>query len=89
MLISISKLCRRHSELIFNYNVGLKNLLPHVILERISYGDLVKVQKSSFPDQLKKITVRCKIKGYRMAIMSQSACLLITLITVYSYACLW
>ena len=55
---AFSKFYLRHSELIVNYNIGLKTLLQQGISEPIFYGDLVYkferiVGKSYFSDQLK------------------------------------
>ena len=84
----------RYSELIFNYNIGLKTLLQQVISEPIFYGDLVYkfkriVGKPNFSDQFKKIVKRYIMVGYNLDIMRQSACLVLNPITVYSYGFLF
>ena len=60
---AFSKFYHRHSELIVEYNIGLKTLLQKGITEPIFYGDLVYkfkriVRKSNFSDQFKKIVKR-------------------------------
>ena len=85
-----SKFYYRHSELIVKYNICLKPLLQQGISEPVFYGDLVHKFKIVFgkPNisyQFKKIIKRYKWVGYNMDIMRQSACLVVTLITVYSY----
>ena len=55
-----SKIYHRHSELIVQYNIGLKTLLQQGISEPIFNGDLVYkfkriVGKPNFNDQFKKI----------------------------------
>ena len=87
---AFSKFYHRHSELIVN----LKTLLQRGISEPIFYGDLVNkfkniVGKPIFSDQFKKIIKRCKKVGYNLDIIRQSACLVVNLITVYSYAVLF
>ena len=77
---SFSKFYHKHSELIFNYNIGLKTLLQQGISELTFYGDLVYkfkriVGKPNFSDQLKKIVKRYIRVGYNLDIMRQSACL--------------
>ena len=75
-----SKFYHRHSELIVQYNIGLKTLLQQGISEPILYGDLVFkfkriVGKSNFNDQFKKIVNRYIRIGYNLDIMRQSTCL--------------
>ena len=60
---AFSKFYHRHSELIVNYNIGLKTLLQQGISEPIFYGDLVYkfkqiVGKPYFSDQFKNIVKR-------------------------------
>ena len=93
---AFSKLYHRHSELIvkYMYNIGLKTLLQQGISEPIFYGDLVFkfkliVGKPNFIDQFKKIIKRYIRVGYNLDIMRQSACLVLNLITVYSYGFLF
>ena len=87
---AFSKFYHRHSELIVEYNIGLKTLLQKGITEPIFYGDLVYkfkriVRKSNFSDQFKKIVNSYIRAGYNLGIMRQSACLVLNPITVYSY----
>ena len=91
---AFSKFYYRHSELIVKYNIGLKTLLQHGISEPIFYGDLFYkfkriVGKPNFSDQFKKIVKRYIRVGYNFDIMRQSACLVLNLITVYSYGFLF
>ena len=91
---AFSKFYHRHSELIVKYNIGLKTLLQQGISEPIFYGDLVYefkrfVGKPNFSDQFKKIVNRYIRVGYNLAIMRQSACLVLNPITVYSYGFLF
>ena len=63
---AFSKFYYRHSELIVQYNIGLKTLLQQGISEPILYGDLVYkfkwiVGKPNYRDQFKKI-VNCYIR---------------------------
>ena len=86
-----------HTHLLFcKYDIGLKTLLQQGISEPIClfYGDLVNkfkrsVGKPNFKDQLKKITKRYKKVGYNLDIIQQSACLVVSPITVYSYGFLF
>ena len=64
---AFSKFYHRHSELIVQYNIGLKTLLQLGISEPIFYSDLVykfkrTVEKPNFSDQFKKIIKRYKKK---------------------------
>ena len=66
---AFSKFYRRHYELIYKFNVGLKSLLHQGLSEPEFYGDLVyKFKKirgmTDFSDQFRKIIMRYK----RMAI---------------------
>ena len=72
---AFSKFYRRHSDLIFEFNIGLKTLLQQGISEPIFYGDLFYkfkqiVGKPNFRDQFKKI-----IKRYNLYVTRQYACL--------------
>ena len=72
----------------------LNTLLLQGISEPIYYGDLVYkfkriVGKSNFSDQFKRIVKRYIRVGYNLDIMRQSACLVLNLITVYSYGFLF
>ena len=91
---TFSKFYHRHSELIVEYNIGLKTLLQQGISEPIFYGDLVYkfkriVGKPNLSDQFKKIVKRYIRVGYNLDIMRQSACLVLNPITVYSYGFLF
>ena len=86
--------CCQHSELIVKYNIGLKTLLQQGMSEPIFYGDLVYkfkriVGKPNFSDEFKKIVKRYIRVGYKLDIMRQPACLVLTPITVYSYGFLF
>ena len=92
--IAFSKFYHRHSELIVKYNIGLKTLLQQGISEPIFYGDLVYkfkriVGKPNFSDQFKNIIKRYIKVGYNLDAMRQSACLVLNLITFYSYGFLF
>ena len=87
---AFSKFYHRHSELIVNYNIGLKTLLQQGMSELIFYGYLVYkfqriVGKPNFSNQFKKIVKRYKRACYNLDAMRQSACLVLNPITVYSY----
>ena len=91
---AFSKFYYRHSELIVNYNIGLKTFLQQGISEPIFHGDLVYkfkriVGKPNFSDQFKKIVKRYIRVGYNLDIMRQSACLVLNPITDYSYGFLF
>ena len=62
--------------------------------EPIFYGDLVYkfkriIGKPNFSDQFKKIFKRYIKDGYNLDVMNKSACLVLNLITVYSYGFLF
>ena len=89
-----SKFYRRHYELVFKFNVGLKTLLHQGLSEPEFYGDLVYkfkkiVGRVDFSDQFRKIIVRYKRIGYNINIMRQSACLVFNPITVNNFASLF
>ena len=91
---AFSKFYHRHAELIVKYNIGLKTLLQQGISEPIFYGDLVYKFKRivgipNFNDQFKNIVKHNIRLGYNLDIMRQSACLVLNLITVYSYGFLF
>ena len=76
------------------HNHKLQTLLQQGISEPIFFGDLVYkfkriVGKPNFSDQFKKIVKRYIMVGYNLDIMRQSACLVLTPITVYSYGFLF
>ena len=91
---AFSKFYRQHYELISKFNVGLKSLLHHGLLEPEFYGDLVYKFKNirgltDFSDQFRKIIMRYKRIGYNLNVIRQSACLVINPITVGGYAALF
>ena len=88
-----SKVYRRHYELVFKYNVGLKTLLHKGLSEPECYGDLVYrfkkiVSRTDFSDQFRKIIIRYKRISYNLNVMRQSACLVFNRIIVCNYASL-
>ena len=89
-----SKFNRRHFDIVSKYNVGLKTLLLQGLSEPEFYGDLVYkfrkiIGKNDFPYHLKKIVVRYKKIGYNINVMRQTACLVVNLIKVNSFAYLF
>ena len=80
--------------MISKFNVGLKSLLHQGLSEPEFYGDLVyKFKKirgmTDFSDQVKKENYNAlKRIGYNLNVMLQSACLVISPITVDGYATL-
>ena len=91
---TFSKLYRRHSGFVKNYNVSLRKLLQQGISETEFYGDLVYkfrkiVGKSNFSEQFRKIISRYKRIGYNSYIMRQTACLVMNPIMVDNYASLF
>ena len=91
---ALSKFYCRHYGLISKFNVGLKSLLHHGLSEPEFYVDLVyKFKKirgmTDFSDQFRKIIMRYKRIGYNLNVMPQSACLVISPITVDGYATLF
>ena len=66
---TFSKFYRRHYELIFKYNVGLKTLLGDGLLKPGFYGDLIyKFKKligsKDFSFQFRKIITRYRLESY-------------------------
>ena len=89
-----SKFYRQHNELVPKFNVGLKSLLHQGLSEPEFNGDLVyKFKKfmgrTGFSDQFRKIIIRHKRIGYDLNGMGQSACLVITPITVDIFTALF
>ena len=90
---TFSKFYRRHYELIFKFNVGLKTLLREGPSEPEVYGDLVyKFRKLIgrnvfffFSFQFRKIITRYRRIGYSLNVMLQSACLVFNPIMVDNY----
>ena len=83
------KFYHRHSEFIVKYKIGLKTLLQQGMSEPIFYRDLVYkfdlkliVGKPNLSDQFKKIVKHFIRVGYNLAVMRQSACLVLNPITV-------
>ena len=73
------------------FNVGLKTLLLQGISEPEFFGDWVYkfrkiIGKHNFPYHFEKIIVRYKKIGYNIDVLRQTACLIVNLIKVYSYA---
>ena len=91
---TFSKFYRRHYELLFKFNVGLKTLLHQGLSKPEFYGHLIYnfkkiVGRADFSDQFKKNIVRYKRIGYNINIMRQSACLLFNPVTVNNFASLF
>ena len=88
---TFSKFYRRHHELVYQFNVGLKTPL-HTGLSKPEFnGDIVYkfrkiVNRTDFSDQFRKIIVRYKRIGYNIDIIRQSACLVLNAITVNNFA---
>ena len=69
-----SKFYRRHFDIVYKYNVGLKRLLQEGLSEPEFYGDLVYkfrkiIGKNYFPYHSKKIIVRHKKIGYNIDVL--------------------
>ena len=84
---AFSKFFRKHSSLVEKCCVNLKTLLQQGISEPEFYGDLVYrfrkiVGKSNFSEQFRKQINHYKRIGYSMAIMRQTACLVVNPIIV-------
>ena len=92
---TFSKNNRRHSGLVEKYNVSLRKLLQQGTSEPELYGDVVyrirkkNVERSYFAEQFKTLINRYKRIGYRPYIMLQTSCLVVSSITVDSYASLF
>ena len=76
---AFSKFYRRHFDMVFKYNVGLKTLLLHGLSEPEFYDDFVYkfrkiIGKNDFPYHFKKIIVRFKKIGYNIYVLRQTAC---------------
>ena len=90
----VSKIYRRHFELVSKYNTGLRSLLQQGLSEPEFYGDFVFefrkiVGKTEFPDQFKKIIMQYNRIGYNVDVVRQSACLVVNPITVNTFAILF
>ena len=87
---AFSKFYRRHFDVVSIYNVGLKTLLLQGPSEPEFYGDLVyKFRKIIGKNDFKKIVVRYKKTGYNINVLQQTACLVVNLIKVSSFAYLF
>ena len=93
---AFSKFYRRHFDIVSKYHVGLKRLLLEGLSEPEFYGDLVYkfrkiIGKNDFPYNFKKIIVRFRYKkiGYNIAVLRQTACLVVNPIKVNSFAYLF
>ena len=80
--------------LVEKYNFCLKKFLQQGISEPELYGDLVyrirkNVGESYFSEQFRKFINRYKRIGYNPDIIRQTACLVVNLITIASYALLF
>ena len=76
------------------YNVGMKTHLLEGFLEPEFYVDLVYkfrkiIGKNDFPYHFKKIIVCYKKIGYDIDVLRQTACLVVNLIKVNSFAYLF
>ena len=77
---TFSKFYRRYYDLISKFQVGLKSLLRQGLSEPEFYGDLVyKLKKivgsNIFSAQFIKIFSHCKMIGYNIYVLQQTACL--------------
>ena len=84
----------RHFDIVSKYNVGLKTLLLQGLAEPEFYGDLVYkfrriIGKNDFPYHFKKMIARYKKIGYNINVLRQTACLVVNLIKVNSFAYLF
>ena len=91
---AFSKCYRRHFDIVSIYNVGLKTLLLKGLSEPEIYGDLMYkfrkiIGKNDFPYHFKKIIVRYKKVGYNIAVLRQTACLVVYSIKVNRFAYLF
>ena len=91
---AFSKFYRRHFDIVFKYNVGLKTLLLQDLSEPEFYGDFVYkfrkiIGKNDFPYHFKKIIVRYKKIGYNTNVVRQTAFLVVNPIKVNSCAYLF
>ena len=73
------------------YNIGLRTFLLQGLSEPEFYGDLVYkfrkiIGKNDFSNHFKKIIVRYKKIGYNIDVLRQTACLVVNLIKVNSFA---
>ena len=86
-----SKFYRRHYALVSKLNTRLKSLLKQGLLEHEFYGDLEYkfkkiVCRTDFSDHFRKIIIRYKRIRYKINVMQQTACLVVSPITVNNFA---
>ena len=91
---TFSKFYRQYYDLISKFQVGLKSLLRHGLLEPEFFGDLVyKLKKivgsNNFSAQFIKIISHYKKIGYYINVLQQTACLVVNTITVGNFAFLF
>ena len=91
---TFSKFYIRYYDLISKFQVRLKSLLRQGLSEPEFYGDLVyKLKKidgsNNFLAQCIKINSHYKKIGYNINVLQQTACLVVNLITVGSFAFLF
>ena len=91
---AISKLYRRHFDIVSKYNVRKKTLLLQGLSKPEFYVDLgYKFRKINgkidIPYHFKKIIVRYKNIGYNIDVLRQTACLVVNPIKVNSFAYLF
>ena len=91
---TFSKFCRRYYDFISKFQVGLKFLLRHGLLEPKFYVDLVYklkriVGSCNFSAQFIKIISHYKKIGYNINVLQQTACLVVNPITVGNFAFLF
>ena len=90
---AFSKFYRRHFDIVFKCNVGLKTRLLQGLSKPEFYGDLVYkfkkiIGKNDFPYHFKKLIVRYKKIGYNINVMRQTTCLVVNPIKVaYLFNC--
>ena len=88
---AFSKFYRRHFDIVYKYNVGLKTLLLQGLSEPELYGDLVYkfrkiIGKSDFPYHFKKLIVRYKLICCNIDVLQQTACLVVNPVKVNSFS---
>ena len=88
---TFSKFYQRRYDLVSKFSLELKSLLKQGLSEPEFYGDLVYkfkkiVGQSDFSNQLRKIIIHYKRIGYNMNVMQQTACLVVSPVTVNNFA---
>ena len=91
---AFSKFYRRHFDLVFKYNVGLKTLFLQGLSEPEFYGGLVYkfrkiINKNDIPCHFKKTSVCYKKIGYNIDVLRQTVCLVVNPIKVNNFAYLF